>query len=618
MKKSLMGIVFYVLCFWSPGNSLVFSEDIAALIWKLSADLTVTSIAPTSDIDGDSIPDVFVGSADHLVYCLSGSVIRQGEILWSWNFGAPVWTVASIPDINRDGADDCLVGCADNTIYCMSGNPVQGLSEILWSYGVDGDIFTIAVLNDLNDDGIDDCVMGTNDDQVCCLDGAWGQVLWSYRDPAVGAIKSVSAISDVNNDGLDDCLAGGENDKVVCLSGGSTGNGDLIWYCNTQSTVLSVNTIEDVNEDNKPDCLAGGEDNFVYCISGSGSGKNDPLWRCDMGSTVKSVSSIADVNQDGIWDCLAGSESWDDNIYCISGVTGHVLWSNKLPSSVLSVCSIDDVNDSGFHDCIAGCENDRIYCLEGGQGTAIWSYETGGAVNCVVTVADLNGNLIDDVLGGSTDSYVYALDGGDILIEVVSPPIVPTGPSGEVSEGKTGNPMVLVTGGSASSFHHPVEYRFDWGDETVSVWGDSSRSHIWEEAGSYEVRAQARCALHPTVLSEWSDNVIVKIVEKTLVNRHPAEDVPIHFCLYQNYPNPFNLMTTIEYQVPKACQVTINVYSIHSHLIACIVDGFFEAGNYRINWEGRTSSGTIASSGCYIYCMKAGEYIAVKDMLLLK
>ncbi|MFC1569367.1 FG-GAP-like repeat-containing protein [bacterium] len=774
MKKSLIGIVFYTLCLWAPEISSAVSNDLASLIWKLSADLGVTSIAPTSDIDGDGIQDVFVGSADYLVYCLSGSGFRQGEIIWSWNLGAPIWTVVPISDINGDGADDCLVGCADNTIYCMSGNPIQGLSEILWSYSVDGDIFTIAVLNDLNGDGIDDCVMGTNDDQVCCLDGAYGLVLWTYRDPAAGAIKSVSAISDVNNDGLDDCLAGGENDKVLCLSGGSSGNGHLIWYCNTQSTILSVITIQDVDGDGKPDCLAGGEDDYITCLSGNASGKNDPVWTYRTGSTVKSVSSIADVNQDGIADCLAGSE--DNNVYCVSGKTGQVLWSYTTPSTVLSVSSIADVNNNGIHDCIVGCESDLVCCIEGEQGTAIWSYETGGAVNCVVAVTDLNGNQIDDVLGGSTDSYVYALDGG--YVETVSTPTVPTGPSegkaggifeftctavsnashplqyrfdwgdltvsdwgngsqshmfkttdeyiitaqarcqtdtnavsdwsdgkdfiiqghildikligsgeiirspnreaynhdevvtltplptpgfrfdrweGDVTgnsnsvllnmtgdksvtvyfiktdkvvsipqppegllNGETGDPMVFVTGGSTSSLGHPVEYRFDWGNGVTSDWGDSSQSYFWETAGSFMVKSQARCVLDTTVLSAWSDHIIVEIEEKTLVYRQSTEDMPDHFCLFQNYPNPFNLKTTIEYQVPEACQVTIYIYNIQSNRIASIVDGFYQAGNYRTDWDGRTSSGAIMPSGFYFYCMKAGEFITVKEMLLLK
>jgi outer membrane protein assembly factor BamB len=617
MQKRIIGILFCALCLSAADNSPAGSDDTASLIWKLSADLSVTSIAPTGDIDGDGIQDVFMGSADYLVYCLSGSGIRQGEIIWSWNFGAPVWTVCTIRDINGDGGDDCLVGCADNTIYCMSGNPVQGLSEILWSYGVDGDIFTIAVLNDLNGDEIDDCVMGTNDDQVCCLDGAGGQVLWTYRDTAPGAIKSVNAISDVDNDGLDDCLTGGENDKVVCLSGGSSGNGHRIWYCNTQSTILSVMTIQDVNGDGKPDCLAGGEDDYIYCISGQAAGKNVPIWTYRTGSTVKSVSSIADVNQDGIEDCLAGGQ--DNNVYCVSGKTGQVLWSYTTPSTVLSVSSIADVNESGIHDCLVGSENDRIYCIEGKQGTEIWSYETGGAVNCVVAVADLNGNQIDDVLGGSTDSYVYALEGGDGFVETVSTPAVPKGPSGASINGTTGDSIIFVTGRSSSSFGNPVEYRFDWGNGLTSDWGDSSQSYIWETAGSYRVKAQARSVLDTTVLSAWSEYVIAEIVdESSPVTHQPTEEAPVHFGLSQNYPNPFNMKTAIEYQVPEACLVTIHVYNIQGDLIASIVNGFFQAGNYRIDWDGRTASGTTVPSGLYIYCMKAGETVSVREMLVLK
>ena len=776
MRKCLIVIVSCVLCFWITENSRAVTDEMTSLIWKSSADLDILSIAATGDMDGDGTQDVFVGSADYLVYCLSGSSVRQGEIIWSWNFGAPIWTVVSISDINGDGADDCLVGCADNTIYCMSGKPIQGESEILWSYSVDGDIFTIAVLNDLNDDGINDCVMGTNDDQVCCLDGAYGDVLWFYRDQAAGAIKSVSAISDVDNDGLDDCLAGGENDKVFCLSGGVTGNGDRIWFCNAQSTILSVATIPDVNNDGWPDCLAGGEDNYVYCISGKGSGKNDPIWTYQTGSTVKSVSSIADVNNDGLSDCLVGGE--DNNVYCISGGTGQVLWSYKTPSTVLSVSSISDVNGSNIQDCIVGSEDDIIYCFEGGQGNIIWSYPTGGAVNCVEAVSDLNGNQIDDVLGGSTDSFVYALDGGDALEEVVSTPAVPTGPSegkagesfeftgeaasnfdhplqyrfdwgdgaisdwgddsqsrvfniagqyvikaqarcqthtgvmsdwsagkdllvlghvlniatigsGEItkypdkeaydheeivlltpvpspgyqfdrwegdangndnpvsltmdgdksvtacfseveeivstprapdgpSSGNTGGQMVFITGGSTSNLGHTVEYRFDWGNGTYSDWGDSSQSHIWEAGGSFMVRAQARCVQHTAVLSGWSEGAALEIADTTGFDDLLEKQVPFNFHLSQNYPNPFNLKTTIEYQVPEACHVTINIYNIQSGWIESIVDGFCRAGHYRINWDGRTSSGDIVPSGLYFYRMKAGAFVSVKEMLVLK
>ncbi|MBN1782320.1 VCBS repeat-containing protein [bacterium] len=616
MNKHIMGTVLFALCILAPLNSMADSGDSASLIWKLSADLGVTAIAPAGDLDGDGIKDIFMGSADNLVYCLSGSGIRQGEIIWSWNFGAPVWTVAAISDINGDGADDCLVGCADNTIYCMSGKTAGGLSEILWSYGVDGDIFTIAVLNDLTGDGIEDCVMGTNDDQVCCLEGKYGQVLWSYRDPDAGAIKSVVAISDVDKDGLDDCLAGGENDKVLCLSGGGSGSGRLIWYCDTQSTVLSVAAIQDVTGDGKPDCLAGGEDDHIYCISGSASGKNDPVWTYQTGSTVKSVSPIADVNQDGVADCLAGSQ--DDHVYCLSGKTGGVLWPFTTASTVLSVSSIADVNNSGVCDCIVGCENDLIYCIEGTQGAVIWSYATGGAVNCVLAVADLNGNQTDDVLGGSTDSYVYALDGGYIIAETVRTPAVPALPAGEPLTGTIDDPITFITGGSACNLGHPVEYRFDWDDGLISDWGDSSRIHVWTAYGSFDIKAQARCAVDTTILSAWSDYAAMEIIDPSYVNRRTAEEAPDRFHLDQNYPNPFNMKTTIEFQVPAACQVTIHITNILGNRIATLVDEYLQAGNYMMDWDGRAASGAVVPSGFYYCCMKAGEYISVKEMLVVK
>ena len=42
-------------------------------------------------------------------------------------------------------------------------------------------------------------------------------------------------------------------------------------------------------------------------------------------------------------------------------------------------------------------------------------------------------------------------------------------------------------------------------------------------------------------------------------------EIPISFNLYQNYPNPFNPTTTIEFDLPKDCQVEITTYNIMGH-----------------------------------------------------
>jgi len=83
--------------------------------------------------------------------------------------------------------------------------------------------------------------------------------------------------------------------------------------------------------------------------------------------------------------------------------------------------------------------------------------------------------------------------------------------------------------------------------------------------------------------------------------------------LMQNYPNPFNPLTTIEYQLPKASQVELSVYSITGQLIKTLVNDYHNAGHYAVIWN---ASGV--ASGLYLYRIKAGEFINVKKCLVIK
>jgi len=83
----------------------------------------------------------------------------------------------------------------------------------------------------------------------------------------------------------------------------------------------------------------------------------------------------------------------------------------------------------------------------------------------------------------------------------VSTPTTPSGPS----TGSAGQSLNYSTGGSSCNQGHAVQYRFDWGDGTYSTWSTAtSRSKSWSAAGTYPVKAQARCATDTSVLSYWS------------------------------------------------------------------------------------------------------------------
>ena len=80
-----------------------------------------------------------------------------------------------------------------------------------------------------------------------------------------------------------------------------------------------------------------------------------------------------------------------------------------------------------------------------------------------------------------------------------------------------------------------------------------------------------------------------------------------------NYPNPFNPTTTIAYQIPTDGHVAIKVFDILGRDVATLVDEFKPAGSYTVQFDA-----SRLASGIYFYSIHAGEYTAVKKMLLLK
>ena len=85
------------------------------------------------------------------------------------------------------------------------------------------------------------------------------------------------------------------------------------------------------------------------------------------------------------------------------------------------------------------------------------------------------------------------------------------------------------------------------------------------------------------------------------------------FALNQNYPNPFNPTTTIQYQIPEAQFVTINIYNSLGQLVTNLVNELKSAGSYSINFNAANYS-----SGVYFYRISTNNFTKVKKMILAK
>lgn len=89
--------------------------------------------------------------------------------------------------------------------------------------------------------------------------------------------------------------------------------------------------------------------------------------------------------------------------------------------------------------------------------------------------------------------------------------------------------------------------------------------------------------------------------------------LPAGYTLYQNVPNPFNPTTSIEFVLPVASDIELAVYNVIGQKVATLVKGYYEAGEYSIQWNAANSS-----SGVYFYRLKADRFSETMKMILLK
>ena len=115
---------------------------------------------------------------------------------------------------------------------------------------------------------------------------------------------------------------------------------------------------------------------------------------------------------------------------------------------------------------------------------------------------------------------------------------------------------------------------------------------------------------------DWTVTCTVAATEAD--NFASSEAIPTSVVLENNYPNPFNPSTTLRFGIPSDDFVTLKIYNALGQEVTTLVEGQKTAGYHEVQWDGTNALGQKASTGMYIYRLKAGNVVKSGQMMFSK
>lgn len=255
-------------------------------------DFKPDTFCAAGDLDSDGTPDILFsfqhsdpeGSTAEAIVC-SG---RTGQPIRSWikSSSGSRATAAGLGDVNGDSVPDVAMGTASSPgqVWVFSG----GTGELLWERGNLFGHYTLANAGDVDRDGISDLAMNAvgNDGKgvVYVHSGRTGAHLRTYKTLNASAQFgwAIAGAGDVDRDGVADLIVGDETAGLkgeAHLFSGRTGASIRSWLGEGYADRfgVSVSAAGDLDADGFPDILVGASEHSQEGKAYAFSGRNGRL-----------------------------------------------------------------------------------------------------------------------------------------------------------------------------------------------------------------------------------------------------------------------------------------------------------------------------------------------------
>ncbi len=400
---------------------------------------SIHAISAISDISGDGLDDVVMGSEDRKVYSING---KTGKTLWSYTTNQPVQWVVPV-----ENPVTIFAGSKDNSVFLLdktgglewkiddAGNNSVSSQDVCYA-----NLRTIRVISDINGDDKPDLLAVASTGDACtrnsrfvaaAIDSANGDYLWKYEhEQELHLLKESNIASspvatiDLDDDKFLDVVLVDNNDIFYTIDG-KTGKATTSDKITSNGLIWKLEAIPDINNDGTMDVLAfhavdgGGGPNYAQ-ISAIDLKSMTEVWKIDVGDNTYKSGAIysAAVIGDKTTSYLAVIQRLDDDLHIVllDSVNGEQLWKldlgddksrNDLPKRY-PVARIPDLDGDGFDEVAAGSINSSVYLLYGKTGEIKWQYPVNSKVDVLNFIAQ---DDKPDILAGDSVNRAYVLAG---------------------------------------------------------------------------------------------------------------------------------------------------------------------------------------------------------------
>ncbi len=381
----------YILILLTVVGFFACEKKQSELVWNQSFFRIGSQSSPrAADLNGDGVLDIVMGAAgngemsptDQGVLAIDG---QNGELLWQQAANASVVGSASFQDVNGDGVPDVFIGGRGSFLTALDGKTGVEIWKYQYVYSNDSilqyawyNFYNSVWVPDQNGDGLKELLTvngGNFGAQAGSAENRYPGVLMLF-DSKTGNILAADTMPDGHESYMSPLsFQSSDSDEwnIVFGTGGETMSGSL--YVCTLKDLLNQNIVSariiaseqdhgfiappvlaDLNQDGNLDIIAISHAGTIFAIDGK---SNDLLWKQAFPGmessnsfavghfTSKDRIDILAIMDRGIWPQYTSAHQ-----VLLDGASGSILYHDSLGCFVVSSPIVYDIDHDGLDEAI--------------------------------------------------------------------------------------------------------------------------------------------------------------------------------------------------------------------------------------------------------------------------